>query len=76
MLKEMAQVAQVYLIAHVVDDVGEATVRWAHGLLWKPAVLLPRHLVGARSATRPGPEPCLVTRASGVQPLNLVQAWH
>eukprot|EP00891_Asterochloris_glomerata_P008525 jgi/Astpho2/8525/fgenesh1_pg.00125_%23_30_t len=28
-VKEMAQVAQVYLIAHVVDDVGEATVRGA-----------------------------------------------
>ena len=34
-LKEMAQVAQVYLIAHVVDDVGEATVRWAQGLCWE-----------------------------------------
>ena len=46
-LKEMAQIAQVYLIAHVVDDVGEATVRWAHRQCWQDAVLLQRHLVGA-----------------------------
>lgn len=51
-VKEMAQVAQVYLIAHVVDDVGEATVRWAQGLCWRDGVLLQRHLVGASPAAQ------------------------